>query len=174
MSHLDIDSLAELVQQGLLMFVSNALLFVFTILLLVALSWQLILVCLLPVPFVVMASIKFQHDSTRAYLTIRDRIGHMLSALQEGFAGVRVVQAFAREDIERERFTRTNGALFDSQMDAVRISAWYMPIIEFAGMGTTAMVLGVGGWLVHRGSVSLRSVAAFVLLLGNVFEPLQQ
>ena len=73
----------------------------------------------------------------------------MLSALQEGFAGVRVVQAFAREDIERERFTRTNGALFDSQMDAVRISAWYMPIIEFAGMGTTAMVLGVGGWLVY-------------------------
>ena len=170
----DIDSLAELVQQGLLMFVSNALLFVFTVALLVALSWQLILVCLLPVPFVVMASIKFQHDSTRAYLTIRDRVGLTLSALQEGFAGVRVVQAFGREDIERDRFVATNRSLFDSQMDAVRISSWYMPIIEFAGMGTTAMVVGIGGWLVHRGDVSLGTVAAFVLLLSNLFEPLQQ
>jgi ATP-binding cassette subfamily B protein len=170
----DIDSIAELVQQGLLMFVSNALLFVFTVVLLVALSWQLVLVCLVPVPFVVLASVKFQHDSTRAYLTIRDRIGQMLSALQEGFAGVRVVQAFAREDVERQRFFKTNKSLFDSQMDAVRISAWYMPIIEFAGMGTTALVLGVGGWLVHSGDVSLGTVAAFVLLLSNLFEPLQQ
>ena len=170
----DIDSIAELVQQGLLMFISNALLFVFTVVLLVTLSWQLMLVCLLPVPFVVLASRKFQRDSTRAYLTIRDRIGQTLSALQEGFAGVRVVQAFAREDVERDRFVARNRSLFDSHMESVRISAWYMPIIEFAGIATTAMVLGVGGWLVHRGDVSLGTVAAFVLLLSNLFEPLQQ
>ena len=53
-----------------------------------------------PLPFVILASIKFQRDSNRAYLSVRDRIGMMLSSLQEGIAGVRVVQAFAREDVE--------------------------------------------------------------------------
>jgi ATP-binding cassette subfamily B protein len=170
----DIDSLAELVQQGLLMFVNNALLMLFTILLLVALSWQLILICLIPVPFVVLASVLFQRASHRAYLAIRDRIGQMLSSLQEGFSGVRVVQAFGREDLEHERFATRNRDLYDSHMVSVKISAWYMPVIEVAGIGTTAMVVGVGGWLVHRGDASLGTVAAFVLLLNNLFEPLQQ
>ena len=90
----DVDSLAELVQQGLLMFVSNGLLLVFSLGLLVALSWQLSLVCLVTVPFVLVASVKFQRDSNRAYLDVRDRIGPTLSSLQEGIAGVRVIQAF--------------------------------------------------------------------------------
>ncbi|MCU1374045.1 MAG: putative transporter permease/ATP-binding protein [Actinomycetia bacterium] len=170
----DIDSLAELVQQGLLMFVANALLLVFTVVLLLALSWQLVLVCLIPVPLVVLASRKFQHDSNVAYLSIRDGIGQVLSALQEGFAGVRVVQAFAREDVEERRFGGKNRSLFDAYQGSNRIACWYMPIIEYAGIGTTAMVLGVGGWLVHRGDTSIGTVAAFVLLLSNLFEPLQQ
>jgi ATP-binding cassette subfamily B protein len=170
----DIDTLAELVQQGLLMFLANGLLLVFTVALLLGLSWQLILVCLLPVPFVVLATQKFQRDSNEAYLTIRDRIGIVLSSLQEGFAGVRVVQAFAREDVERERFEAKNRSLFDGYQRSHVIASWYMPIVEFAGIATTAMVLGVGGWLVHRGSTSVGTVAAFVLLLSNLFEPLQQ
>ncbi|MCU1485617.1 MAG: putative transporter permease/ATP-binding protein [Actinomycetia bacterium] len=170
----DIDTLAELVQQGLLMFLANGLLLVFTVALLIGLSWQLVIVCLVPVPFVVLASVKFQRDSTEAYLTIRDRIGLVLSSLQEGFAGVRVVQAFAREDVEGDRFTTKNRSLFDAYQRSHKIASWYMPIIEFAGIATTAMVLGIGGWLVHRGDTSVGTVAAFVLLLSNLFEPLQQ
>ena len=150
------------------------LLLLFTVALLIGLSWQLVLVCLLPVPFVWLATQKFQRDSNRAYLTIRDRIGVVLSSLQEGFAGVRVVQAFAREDVERERFEGKNRSLFDAYQRSHVIASWYMPIVEFAGVLTTAMVLGIGGWLVHRGSTSVGTVAAFVLLLSNLFEPLQQ
>jgi ATP-binding cassette, subfamily B, bacterial len=170
----DIDSLQELVQQGLLMFVANALLLLFTVVLLAALSWQLLLVCLLPVPLVILASRKFQRDSSDAYLTIRDRVGGTLSALQEGFAGVRVVQAFAREDVELERFTARNRSLFAGYQRSHRIMNWYMPIIEYAGVGTSAAVLAVGGWLVHEGHTSPGTVAAFVLLLSNLFEPLMQ
>ena len=59
-------------------------------------------------------------------------------------------------------------------MDSVRISAWYLPVIEFAGLATTAVVVGVGGWLVHQGEVSLGTIAFFVLTLANLFEPVQQ
>ena len=47
----------------------------------------------------VLASVKFQRDSNVAYLDVRDRIGSTLSQLQEGIAGVRVVQAYGREDV---------------------------------------------------------------------------
>ena len=73
-----------------------------------------------------------------------------------------------------QRFRRSNKALFDAHMESVRISVWYFPIDEFAGAATTAAVVGVGGVLVLRGSVSLGTVAAFVLLLANLFEPVQQ
>jgi ATP-binding cassette, subfamily B, bacterial len=170
----DVDSLAELIQLGLAMFVSNALLLVVSVVVLTTVSWQLMLVCLVGLPPVILASIKFQRDSNDAYLDVRDRIGSTLSHLQEGIAGVRVVQAFAREDVEVGRFEQGNWELYDSHMRSVAISAWYLPVIELAGWGTTALALGVGGWWVHEGMLTVGTVAFFVLTLSNLFEPVQQ
>ena len=169
----DIDSLAELVQTGLQMFLSNALLLVFSVVVLAAVSWELLLLCGLALPFVILASVKFQRDSNRAYLTIRDRIGATLSNLQEGIAGVRVIQAFGREDAEVARFAGRNRGLYDAHMDSVRISSWYVPLIEFCGVATTAAAVGLGGWLVQRGRVSIGDVTFFLLTLSNLFEPVQ-
>jgi ATP-binding cassette, subfamily B, bacterial len=170
----DVDSLAELIQLGLAMFVSNALLLVVSVLVLTTVSWQLMLVCMVGLPPVILASIKFQRDSNDAYLDVRDRIGSTLSHLQEGIAGVRVVQAFAREDVEVGRFEEGNWELYDSHMRSVAISAWYLPVIELAGWGTTALALGIGGWWVHEGMLTVGTVAFFVLTLSNLFEPVQQ
>jgi ATP-binding cassette, subfamily B, bacterial len=170
----DVDSLAELIQLGLAMFVSNALLLVVSLVVLTAVSWQLMLVSLVALPPVLVASVKFQRDSNDAYLEVRDRIGSTLSHLQEGIAGVRVVQAFAREDVEVGRFERGNRELYDSHMRSVAIAAWYLPVIELAGWGTTALALGVGGWWVHEGMLTVGTVAFFVLTLSNLFEPVQQ
>ena len=170
----DIDSMGELVQFGLLQFFSAGLLLALSFLLLLSLSPLLLALCLIAVPFVVMSSIRFQRQSNRAYLTVRERVGANLSRMQEGFRGVRVIQAFDRTEDQIERFAHSNGELFEAHLDSVRVSAWYFPVIEFAGAATTALVVGVGGWLVHEGRVSLGTVAAFVLLLSNLFEPVQQ
>ncbi len=170
----DVDSLQELIQFGLVMFTSAALLLVGTTVLLFLLSWKLMLVCLVAMPIVGLASIKFQRDSNKAYLLVRDRIADTLSGLQEGFSGVRVVQAFAREEVEAARFSEANQDLYRTHMGAVRVQCWYLPIIEFAGVATTAVALGVGGWLVNDGQMTIGTVVAFILLLGSLFEPVQQ
>ena len=170
----DVDSLAELVQLGLAMFVANALLLAVSLVVLATVSWQLLLLCALALPPVVLASVKFQRDSNDAYLDVRDRIGATLSHLQEGIAGVRVVQAFGREDVEVARFRAGNRRLYDSHMRSVKVSAWYLPVIDLAGWGTTALALGVGGWWVHEGVLTVGTVAFFVLALSNLFEPVQQ
>lgn len=170
----DVESLQELVQMGLLMFVTNALLLAFSLAVLALVSWELLLVCLLAVPPVVAASIRFQRDSNRAYLVVRDRIGSTLADLQQGITGVRVIQAFAREEAEVGRFRSGNKVLYDAHMQSVKVQAWYLPVIEFAGLATTAAVVGVGGWLVSGGSVTVGTVTFFVLTLSNLFEPVQQ
>jgi len=170
----DVDSLQELVQQGLLQLLASLLLIVGSVVFLGIVSWQLLLICLIPVPVVVLASIKFQRDSNRAYLTVRDRIGLTLSALQEGISGVRVIQAYGREDVEIGRFERRNDSLYRAHMRSVFVQAWYLPVIEGAALGTTALVVGIGGKMVLDGSLPIGTVAFFVLTLSNLFEPVQQ
>lgn len=170
----DVDSMQELVQMGLLMFVSNGLLLLVSVVVLAAVSWKLLALSLVFLPVVILASIKFQRDSNTAYLEVRDGIGATLSHLQEGLAGVRVVQAFGREDVESARFQQGSRRLFDAHMRSVKISAWYLPVIELAGLLTTAIAVGVGGWWVHTGDLTIGTVTFFVLTLSNLFEPVQQ
>lgn len=170
----DIESMAELVQWGLMQFLSAFLLLFLAFFLLMSLSWQLTLISLIVFPFLIAASVKFQRDSNKAYLEVREKVGANLSALQEGITGVRVIQAYAREDEQIRRFEESNRALYRSHMRSVKVSTWYFGLIEFAGIASSALIVGIGGWLVHRGDVSLGTVVAFVLLLASLFDPVQQ
>jgi ATP-binding cassette subfamily B protein len=170
----DIESMAELVQWGLMQFLSSFLLLFLAFFLLLSLSWQLTLVSLIVFPFIIAASVKFQRDSNKAYLEVREKVGANLSALQEGITGVRVIQAYAREDEQIRRFEESNRALFRSHMYSVKVTTWYFGVIEFAGIAASGLIVGIGGWLVHRGTVSLGTVVAFVLLLASLFDPVQQ
>jgi len=170
----DIESMAELVQFGLLQFIAASLLVVFAIALMVSLSWQLAIVALLVMPLLIAASIKFQRDSNKAYLAVRERVGANLSTLQEGITTVRVIQAYAQEQNQIAKFNKSNRALFDSHEHSVRVSTWYFALVEFGGVLASALTIGIGGWLVHRGDVTLGTVVAFTLLLSSLFDPVQQ
>jgi ATP-binding cassette subfamily B protein len=170
----DIESMSELVQWGLLQFVTAALLITFSFVLLLLLSWQLTIVALLVMPVLIVASRKFQRDSNAAYLEVRERVGQNLSSLQEGIAGVRVIQAYAREPEQTRRFVESNRSLYESHVHSVRVSTWYFGLVEASGVVATALAVGVGGWLVNRGDVTIGTVIAVVLLLTQLFEPVQQ
>lgn len=170
----DIESLQELVGQGLTLFLVNSLLLVGAVLVMVGMSWQLAAGTLVVVPGVVGASVWFRRRSNVAYLHLRDRIGSTLSTLQEGLAGVRVVQAFSQEPFFLDRFSETNEAQYRAQMRTEKLAALYFPAIELAQGAAIAVILGLGGFLSSREAVTVGTVAAFVLYLQNLFEPIQQ
>lgn len=170
----DIDSLQELVQQGLIVFVTSGLLLVATIGILLFISPMLALLCLAALPIVVLASIQFQKASNKAYLVVRERIGQTLATFQEGLSGVRVIQAFGREEANEKRFARYNREQLEGNAYAVKISALYFPVVEIAGNIGLAVVVGIGGSFVHRGTITTGTIAAFVLYLQNLFDPVQQ
>lgn len=170
----DIEAMGELVQFGLLQFVSAILLVVFALILAFIMSWQLTLAGLLVMPIIIIASRKFQRDSNAAYLDVREQIGQTLSSLQEGIAGVRVIQAYAREPETKRRFRNSNRELYDSHIHSVKVSTWYFGLVEASGVFATAIVVGVGGWLFTRGDVTIGTIIAVVLLFAQLFEPVQQ
>jgi len=170
----DVEAMQELIQMGLTMFVQNVLLFVGAVVVILALSWQLALCTLVVVPPVIIASRWFRHAANRAYLEVRERIGTNLATLQEGLAGVRVVQAFGRERAFTQRFHETNEAQFDANLQTVKIATRYFPFVEFCGVVGIAVIIGIGGVFVDDGIVTVGTVAAFVLYLNSLFEPVQQ
>ena len=170
----DVDSLQELVQTGLITLISAGLLLLLSLAVLGWASPELMGLCLIGVPPVTLASIRFARRSRATYTAVRDRIAAMLSQLQEGISGVRVIQAFARESVELERFRGASRELFGAHMASTRLQAWYLPVIEFAGTGTIALVVAAGGYLVVEGVTTIGTVTFFILTLSNLFEPIQQ
>ncbi|MCA9960691.1 MAG: ABC transporter ATP-binding protein, partial [Anaerolineales bacterium] len=74
--------------------------------------------------------------------------------LNESISGIRVTKSFTREDKNRQHFDDLNYAYFDANVDATRLSAIFFPGVDFMGSLATALVVGVGGWLVLGDSLT--------------------
>ena len=170
----DVDTLQELIQTGLTAFVQNVLLFTGALVAILLLSWQLALCTLVLLPPLVLGTRWFRRVANRAYLEVRERVGANLATLQEGLAGVRVVQAYGQETAFVDRFDVTNEAFHDANVATARITVRYFPFVEYLGVVGIAVIVGIGGWFTTKGIVTVGTVAAFVLYLNNLFEPVQQ
>ncbi|MCI0849887.1 MAG: ABC transporter ATP-binding protein, partial [Chloroflexi bacterium] len=170
----DMMALTDVLNNGFLMVVQSLLLLFGTIVILVFLSWQLSLVTLVVVPPLVISTMIFRVYSARAYEAVRDRIADVLIHMQETFAGVRVVQAFAREEHNTDRFDTINELNYEANVRTVRISMMYIPFIEWlSGLGI-GLILYFGGRGVFGDAVTVGTVAAFILYLDFIFQPIQR
>jgi ATP-binding cassette subfamily B protein len=116
---------------------------------------------------------RFRTKSARAYNTVRERIGAVLSFMQETVRGVHVVQAFARERFNQTRFAAVNDEWREANVESFRLGSRFFPVMELIGLGGTIVVLGYGGWRTLHADLTLGSLAAFVLYLSSTLEPVQ-
>ncbi len=149
-------------------------LFVGAVIVITLMSWQLALGVLVIVPPVYFASRWFRRVSNKAYLdgarSHLDEPEHLAgeSRRRARRAGVR------SRGLVHPAVLRTNEDQYQANMETVRISAKYFPVVEYAGIAGTAVIIGYGGWLSAQDMVTVGTVAAFVLYLNNLFEPVQQ
>src|SRR5438094_6238707 len=109
----------------------------------------------------------------KAYIEFRFQTSRITGAMAENIAGVRVAQAFAREEENLLRFRQLQGVYFDRFLVVARIFHTYMPFVGLvAGLGT-AIILGYGGALVMQREITVGQFAAFILYLGMFFGPIQ-
>jgi ATP-binding cassette, subfamily B, bacterial len=170
----DVEALQDLISQGLAVFVVSAVLVLGTLVAMLLLSWQLGLAVLLLAPLLVWATIVYRRASSRAYLRVRDRVGGTLTALQEGLAGVRIIQAFDQTDRTVDEFVDTSRAQYRTSVKAERITAIYNGEVQAIQGVSLALVIGLGAYFGSEGTVTVGVVTAFVLYLNNLYEPIQQ
>lgn len=169
----DIQTLTDVLNNGFLMLVQSTLTLVGAIVILLFLSWKLFLVTAIILPPLLLATAVFRIASRMAYNSVRERIADVLIHMQETFAGLRVVQAFAREEHNMERFGAINERNFEANVKTVRISALYFPVVEWLGGLGIGVILYYGGRQVAADEVSVGTVAAFVFYLDFIFQPIQ-
>jgi ATP-binding cassette subfamily B protein len=171
----DIDSLTALFQEGLVnMFVQLLTLAIVTVVLF-AVSPTLALVLFLGVvPVMLALTLWFRRASDVAFLRVRDRIADVMSDLQENLGGIRIVTATNRAKRNVVSHDNVLGAYRDANDETAVIGAIYGPATELLGYLAQALLLGLGGWLVARDSLTVGELAAFFLYLTMFFAPIQQ
>ncbi|HEX5614384.1 MAG TPA: ABC transporter ATP-binding protein [Acidimicrobiia bacterium] len=170
----DIDSLAQLLQTGLVTALVNLVTFVGVGFALVVMNPRLALVSALVLPPLAVATIWFRAQSGKAYEAARERIAAVNANLQEGLSGVRVSQAYGQERRNVAEFEGVARGYLEARLGAQRLVAMYFPFVEMLAELATALVLGAGSVFVADGTLSTGELLAFVLYLDLFFAPIQQ
>ena len=169
----DIDSLADLFEEGLDSLVSA----VFSLLLVGAgmllLDWPLALVVLAGFGPLAVLTLWFRRESATAYRRSREAIASVIIHFVETFGGIRAVQAFRREHRNEEIFSGLNARYATASLRSMRLVAVYSPGITLIGNLATGAVLLYGGLRVADGDIKVGVLATFLLYLGRFFDPLQ-
>ncbi len=170
----DVEALDQLVTDGVTSLVQNTLTLIGTAILLFVLDWRLALATLAVIPLMSVATVIFRIRSSRAYRAVRERLGLVTATLAEDIAGMRMVQAFTREQTNIRNFRNVSERYRDSNMETVVLNGLYFPFVDLLSSIALAVVLGYGGHLYFNGDVTIGTLFAFMLYVQNFFDPVQQ
>jgi ATP-binding cassette, subfamily B, bacterial len=168
----DVQSLNELVREALVEIVGSGLQIVLTLVVLAFLSPKLALISLVALPILIASSWSFHHSAGRAYHAIRDRVAETLTALQEGLAGVRVVQAFRRESRTLEHYKPRSQAQVHAWRRASFVNIRLFAFLPLAQVAALIVVLLVASSMYNADEISIGTITAFVLYLIQLFDPI--
>jgi ATP-binding cassette subfamily B protein len=168
----DVQSLNELVRDALVEIFGSGLQIVLTIVALTILSPKLALISLVALPILIASSWSFHHGAGRAYHAIRDRVAETLTVLQEGLAGVRVVQAFRREAKTLDRYRPRSQAQVSAWRRASFVNIRLFAFLPLAQAIALIVVLLAAASMYRRGEISIGTITAFVLYLIQLFDPI--
>jgi ATP-binding cassette subfamily B protein/subfamily B ATP-binding cassette protein MsbA len=110
----------------------------------------------------------------QAYRATRQRLALINGYLNESISGIRVTKSFTREELNFRHFDDLNQSFFDANVQATRLSAIFFPGVDFIGSLATALVVGVGGWLVLGDALTAGTLVAVVLYVERFFDPIRE
>jgi ABC-type multidrug transport system fused ATPase/permease subunit len=138
------------------------------------LDWRLAALVLVPVPILAMALRHYNTKIRPVYRSVRARLGDINAKLQDNLSGIRVIQAFAREEMERQRFTTESERYYRARVEGIRYWSVFFPAIRFLGAMGSVIVLGVGAIMVIKGELSLGTLVAFLSYTTSFYEPINR
>lgn len=169
----DVEVLNELFSSGVVTIFGD----IFTLLLIVAamfmMDWQLALLTLAVMPFVIAVAVIFRSRIREAYREVRVRLARINAYLQEHITGVAVVQLFGRERAARETFREINRDYLSAHLRSITYYALFFPVVEVLTAIALAVIILYGGSEILAGTVTVGTLAAFLQFARRFFRPIQ-
>ncbi len=169
----DSDLLEHLVAHAIPDVLVNVLMLAGVTAVLVRMSWQLALLSMIPIPFIVLAMRGFARYVRPAFRQRQVELGELNAALNDNLSGIREIQAFTREDTEAGRIWSRIVRYRDSLLRALRLMAVFRPSVEFAASMGTILLIYFGGRLVLDKALPIADLVAYFLYLELLYQPVR-
>jgi ATP-binding cassette subfamily B multidrug efflux pump len=170
----DVQVMNDLLTNGLLTLFGDIFTLVFTVGIMLWLSPKLALATFAVMPLMPIAIWIFTQKAKVAYRVTREKIGAVAADFQESIDGMRVVQAFAREETSQEQFDVVNNENRVANIRANTLSSGLMPVVEFNSALAIVAVIAYGGYLVLQNEVTIGVIVAFLAYITRFFAPVRE
>lgn len=167
----DVDTLQEVVINGVDNVLGNALSLIWVAGIIVWLNWKVGTLTLLPLAVVAVMVWFFNLRVKGLYRAIRDRLGDLSAKLQENLLGVLIIKAFAREAYEQERFQQVNAEYLSTSLTGVKVRSVYFPGVMTVGFLSNLAMIGAGAYFVLRGEFTIGGLVAYRGYWWQLFAP---
>lgn len=169
----DIETINTVFTQGVITIIADLLTLVFVLGLMIYTSWQLTLVCLTTIPFMILATYIFKESVKKSYQKVRKEISRMNAFLQERISGMKIIQIFNAEEQELKKFNAINKEYTGANLDAIFAYAVFYPVVEIISAASLGLMVWWGARGVIGGDVSLGVLVAFPIYLSMLFRPIR-
>lgn len=169
----DLESIRNFFAGGAITIIENSIHFIGALIVIFSLNVKLASVVILITPLLAFVAWQFDKLIRPAFGEIREQDAVLNTRAQENISGVRVVKAFAREDYESERFATENRKQMEKNLQASYIWAKYFPFMDFLSSLSPVILLGFGGYMVIKGSISLGTLVAFTGYMWMITNPMR-
>lgn len=169
----DVDALSELLSSGVITLISDTVTLVGIAAIMLVMNPRLALLTFITIPFLFYMMTGFRMRIFLAQRQVREKVAAVNASLQENISGVRVTQAFTREEENLRRFGEVNRASYDAAIYSTKVFSLFWPAIDFISAVGTVIVLWFGGrWLMQQ-QLTVGDLVAFLGYTGQFFGPLR-
>lgn len=171
----DMERIADIFGQGLFMIISDILKMLIVAIVMIYMNWELSLIVFFSLPFILLATKIFQKYMKLAFDEVRNEVANLNSFVQERVTGMNVLQLFAREKIELEKFKKINERHKKAWLKTVWYNSIFFPVAEIFSSLTLGLVVWYGGMnTVLDNTASIGQLTAFIMMIPMLFRPLNQ
>ncbi|MES1218264.1 MAG: ABC transporter ATP-binding protein [Bacteroidota bacterium] len=174
----DIEAINDIFSDGLIPIVADLLSIVSILFVMIYVDWRLTLICLAPFPVLIIATYFFKESVNKSFIRVRNAVASLNAFVQEHITGMQIVQTFAAEDREFEKFRKINKEHRNANINAIFAYSVFFPLVEIILAVSTALLV----WWVAKETLNLSEsesrdltgkITSFYLYLNLLFRPLR-
>ncbi|QHW34434.1 ABC transporter ATP-binding protein [Paenibacillus rhizovicinus] len=168
----DLEAVRNFIGFGFAQILNLFLMVIFGATMMFSIHWQLTLITLCTMPFLVFTATRFERKIHPAFREMRQAMSNLTTAVQENITGVRTVKSFARESFEMDKFSKRSESYKANQIGASSLWGRYFPIMELLASMCVVILVVAGGRLVINQSITLGEMVAFYSMLWYIIGPM--